>query len=69
MSDSATFLCECGTWLRIVTQDHGESILPCPNPSCGAQHTADGEILYVLTEKDGRWVRFDWKPSQHATGA
>ena len=69
MPDSATFLCECGTWLRIVIQGRGESMIHCPNPECSTQHTINGQIVCVLIEKDGKWAPYDWEQLKTRSGA
>jgi hypothetical protein len=67
MPSVATFICDCGTRLNIMTDaDKGETtIVPCPLNGCEGRHIARGQVLEVFIVQGGKSVPYDWK---HTTG-
>ena len=61
---AGTFVCNCGTRLRIFTEGKDTTIVPCPNPSCQARHIVSGEVCDVQVDRSGQWVSYDWKVKQ-----
>jgi hypothetical protein len=55
-----TFVCDCGTRLRIFTDGKEGSAVSCPNPTCVTRHAVSGHIREVQVERDGQWVSY-WK--------
>ena len=64
MPNVATFRCECGACLSVVTDSTPREFItiPCPGPSCRLRHFMSGRVLevFVLTE-DGQSSNYDWK--------
>jgi hypothetical protein len=64
MAGAASYICECGTRLTIVTEmrersDH--TLVPCPTPGCRLQHIVSGQVLEVtIVDGDGNSVPYDW---------
>jgi len=63
----ATFICDCGTRLSIMTDsDKSETtVVPCPREGCEGRHIVRGQVLEVFIVQGGRSVPYDWK---HTTG-
>ena len=67
MPSGATFVCECGTRLNIVTDQtvHESTTVPCPKPSCKLRHIIGGRVLEVfIVDGSGHSVSYDWKARQ-----
>jgi hypothetical protein len=67
MPSVATFVCDCGTRVSVMTDSDKTktTIVPCPREGCQGRHTVRGEVLEAFIVRGGQSVPFDWK---HTTG-
>ena len=63
MPSVATFLCDCGTRLKIMTDSKisGTTVVPCPRQGCAGRHIVLGEVLEVFVIEGGQSVPYNWK--------
>ena len=54
-----SFVCDCGTRLRIFTEGKDSSVTPCPNPKCKTRHHVSGQVRDVQLERDRKWVSYE----------
>src|SRR5262249_31663551 len=60
MPTLATFICDCGKRLNVMTDsDKGTTtIVPCPREGCQGRHTVRGEVLAAFIVQGGQSVRY-----------
>jgi hypothetical protein len=63
MPTVATFICDCGTRLSIMTDSSKSetTIVPCPREGCEGRHIVRGQVLEVFIVQGGKSVPYDWK--------
>jgi hypothetical protein len=67
MPTLATFICDCGTRLSVMTDSDkaDTTMVPCSRQGCKGQHVVRGQVLKVFIVENGKSVPYDWK---HTTG-
>jgi hypothetical protein len=48
-----TFVCDCGTRLRIFPEGKNITVVPCPGPGCKARHIVTGQVHEVQVDRNG----------------
>ena len=60
MLSAVSWVCECGTHVKVMYDTNGVTIPICPAPPCQIRHPVRGKISHVwLAGADQRWQPVD----------